>query len=156
MRTNNLLFGLIGLLMVGIIGVGAMALRANPGAVSRIGNNMAASVQEAASSVTGVSDAATAAAPGTSEPRSSAGASAASGSYTMTQVAAHADASSCWTTIGGGVYDLTSWVNQHPGGRAAILSLCGKDGTSAFEAQHGGQARPEEELASLKIGALAQ
>ncbi|MDB5264846.1 MAG: conserved rane protein of unknown function [Parcubacteria group bacterium] len=75
--------------------------------------------------------------------------------YTSVQVAAHADASSCWTTIGGKVYDLTLWVKQHPGGSRAILSLCGHDGTAAFEREHGGQARPEQELASFFIGNLS-
>lgn len=76
--------------------------------------------------------------------------------YTLAQVAEHKDASSCWTTINDGVYDLTSWINQHPGGPEAILSICGIDGSSAFNAQHGGQRRPEQELASFKIGTLAQ
>ncbi len=75
--------------------------------------------------------------------------------YTAAQVAAHASAQSCWTSINGNVYDLTSWINQHPGGSEAILSLCGTDGTKAFMQQHGGQGRPEQELATFKIGALA-
>jgi cytochrome b involved in lipid metabolism len=74
----------------------------------------------------------------------------------MADVQKHADGNSCWTAIGGNVYDLTAWINQHPGGADAILSLCGVDGTQAFNAQHGGQARPEQELATLKIGALIQ
>lgn len=74
--------------------------------------------------------------------------------YTMTEVAAHASAESCWTAIEGNVYDLTSWISKHPGGKSAILRLCGKDGTDAFNAEHGGDARPERELASFKIGAL--
>ncbi len=73
-------------------------------------------------------------------------------SYTLAQVATHSNASSCWTIVGANVYDLTTWINQHPGGRDAILSLCGKDGTAAFMAQHGGQTRPENELNSLQIG----
>jgi cytochrome b involved in lipid metabolism len=77
-------------------------------------------------------------------------------SYTLAQVSAHKDATSCWTAINGGVYDVTSWIDQHPGGREAILSICGKDGTSAFTNQHGGQARPAAELASFKIGVLAK
>jgi cytochrome b involved in lipid metabolism len=77
-----------------------------------------------------------------------------SSTYTLADVAKHNGVSSCWTTINGGVYDVTSWINQHPGGRDAILSLCGKDGSSAFINQHGGQARPEAELASFKIGTL--
>ncbi len=75
-------------------------------------------------------------------------------SYSMADVATHKDGTSCWTTINGGVYDVTSWINQHPGGPGAILSLCGKDGSSAFTDQHGGQMQPEQELASFKIGVL--
>ena len=78
------------------------------------------------------------------------------GSYTMAQVATHNSATSCWTTINGNVYDVTTWINQHPGGKQAILSLCGVDGTAAFNGQHGGQSRPESELAAFKIGTLAQ
>ncbi len=81
---------------------------------------------------------------------------AATGSYTLAQVAAHTDAKSCWTTINGGVYDVTPWISQHPGGAAAILSLCGKDGSAAFTDQHSGQARPASELAGFKIGTLSK
>ncbi len=76
--------------------------------------------------------------------------------YTRDQIAQHADASNCWTFVNGGVYDLTPWVSRHPGGEEAILSLCGKDGSSAFNDQHGGDRRPESVLASYKIGTLAQ
>ncbi len=77
-------------------------------------------------------------------------------SYTLAQVAAHADAVSCWTTIGGSVYDLTQWISQHPGGAQAILKLCGSDGTSAFQNQHGGAQRQADTLATFKIGTLVQ
>ena len=60
----------------------------------------------------------------------------------------------CWAVIRDGVYDLTSYINRHPGGPQAILSLCGKDGTTAFEGQHGADAGPERELQKLKIGTL--
>ncbi len=75
-------------------------------------------------------------------------------SYSMADVATHKDGTSCWTVINGGVYDVTSWINQHPGGPDAILSLCGKDGSSTFTNQHEGQMRPEQELAGFKIGVL--
>jgi cytochrome b involved in lipid metabolism len=75
---------------------------------------------------------------------------------TMQEVVAHATATSCYTTIGGSVYDLTPFIAQHPGGSSAILSLCGIDGAAAFSVQHGGQGNPATELASLKIGTLAQ
>lgn len=77
-------------------------------------------------------------------------------SYTLAQVQAHNSQASCYTTINGSVYDVTTWISRHPGGARAILSLCGKDGSSAFNDQHGGQRRPESELAGFKIGVLAK
>ncbi len=77
-----------------------------------------------------------------------------SGSYSMADVATHSTAQSCWTAIRGQAYDLTAWINKHPGGASAILSLCGKDGTVAFTNQHGGQPRPEQELIGFEIGVL--
>jgi cytochrome b involved in lipid metabolism len=70
----------------------------------------------------------------------------------MTDVAKHNSASSCWTVVNGSVYDVTSWINRHPGGAGAILSMCGTDASNAFDDQHGGQRRPEQELASFFIG----
>ncbi len=77
-------------------------------------------------------------------------------SYTLAQVSTHNNGSDCWTAINGGVYNVTSWVDNHPGGRQAILSLCGHDGSMAFNGQHGGQARPASELATFRIGKLAK
>ena len=76
-------------------------------------------------------------------------------SYTLAQVALHANATSCWSAVNGGVYDLTAWIGQHPGGKQAILSICGKDGSAAFNDQHSGQRRPANELASFKIATLS-
>lgn len=75
-------------------------------------------------------------------------------SYLMIEVASHNSVASCWTTINGGVYDLTAWIDRHPGGKEAILGLCGKDGSAAFDGQHGGQKRPAKELAGFQIGSL--
>lgn len=76
------------------------------------------------------------------------------GLYTMTQVAAANTETTCWTVIDGTVYDLTKWINKHPGGQENIVSICGIDGTQAFNSQHAGQGRPERILATYKIGAL--
>ncbi len=75
-------------------------------------------------------------------------------SYTLAQISTHKDATSCWSTINGGVYDLTTWIGGHPGGVQAILSICGKDGSAAFNGQHGGQKMQENKLATFKIGVL--
>lgn len=75
--------------------------------------------------------------------------------YTMAQVATHNSATSCWSAINGKVYDLTNWINQHPGGPDHILSICGKDGSSAFNAQHGNDSRPQQILQTFYIGDLS-
>jgi cytochrome b involved in lipid metabolism len=74
--------------------------------------------------------------------------------YTMAQVRANNTARSCWSAIDGFVYDLTRWINSHPGGSGAILFLCGKDGTNAFKAQHENQSRPAIRLDGYKLGPL--
>jgi cytochrome b involved in lipid metabolism len=76
--------------------------------------------------------------------------------YTLAEIAAHNDSKSCWATINGGVYDLTSWISQHPGGAARILSLCGKDGSQAFNTQHSNTPQAQAMLATFRIGDLAQ
>lgn len=77
-------------------------------------------------------------------------------SFTSAEVATHNSRTSCYTSIRGNVYDVTSWIGEHPGGAQAILGLCGKDGTSTFEGKHGGQRRPENELAGFQIGVLVK
>ncbi len=74
--------------------------------------------------------------------------------YTMDEVQAANTQDKCWTAVIGKVYDLTNFINKHPGGSKAVLGLCGKDGTSAFTKKHGGQPKPEQELAGLQIGVL--
>ncbi len=74
--------------------------------------------------------------------------------YTMTEVQKANNANNCWSVISGKVYDLTSFTPGHPGGEPAILSLCGKDGTAGFMAQHGGQRKPESVLAKFYLGVL--
>jgi cytochrome b involved in lipid metabolism len=61
----------------------------------------------------------------------------------------------CWSAINGSVYNLTSFVGNHPGGQA-ILKICGKDGSAIFNAQHGGGAKQQQILANLKVGVLAK
>ena len=75
-------------------------------------------------------------------------------SYTLADITTHASATSCWSAVDGKVYDLTPWISKHPGGSRAILSMCGKDASSAYNNQHGTQKRPANELAGFDIGIL--
>lgn len=74
--------------------------------------------------------------------------------YSLLEVSLHKNEQNCWTTINGNVYDLTSWIEKHPGGAKAILSLCGIDGTQKFLEMHGGQVKPEAVLGNFVIGKL--
>lgn len=75
-------------------------------------------------------------------------------SFTMAEVAQNNSAAKCWIVVNRNVYDVTNFINKHPGGPEKVLRLCGTDGTSAFTQKHGGQEKPEATLASLKIGVL--
>ena len=81
---------------------------------------------------------------------------AATSGYTMAQVAANNSAKSCWAVIEGSVYNLTNWINSHPGGTGAIISLCGTEATSSFNAQHANQSRPSSRLSGYLLGPLAK
>ena len=74
--------------------------------------------------------------------------------YTMEEISKHNSKESCWTVIRGEVYDLTNWIDKHPGGADKILKICGKDGTDLFVKQHGGKEKPEKILESFEIGVL--
>lgn len=75
---------------------------------------------------------------------------------TAAMVSQHNSRSSCWSSINGSVYDLTSWIPNHPGGEQRILNICGIDGSAMFNAQHGRSNKVATVLAGFKIGALAQ
>ena len=72
--------------------------------------------------------------------------------FTAAQVAQNSDATSCWASVDGSVYDLTEWISEHPGGSREIEALCGTDATTAFQRQHGSNAEAQRELAGFKIG----
>jgi len=75
--------------------------------------------------------------------------------YTMAQVRTNNSATSCWAVINGSVYNLTTWINSHPGGSGAIISLCGTDATSAFTSKHGSKSGPNSQLAGFRLGPLS-
>jgi cytochrome b involved in lipid metabolism len=74
--------------------------------------------------------------------------------YIMEEVAKHNSKESCWTVIRGEVYDLTNWIDKHPGGADKILKICGKDGTDLFIKQHGGKEKPKKILSQFEIGEI--
>jgi len=76
--------------------------------------------------------------------------------YTMAKVKENNSAASCWSVISGNVYNLTQWINSHPGGPSAIRGLCGVDGSSSLNGKHGRQSNPNETLAGYLLGPLVK
>jgi cytochrome b involved in lipid metabolism len=70
------------------------------------------------------------------------------------EVAKHSSASDCWSVVNGNVYNLTSYIQSHPGGQSVIKNICGKDGSAAFTNQHSNQGKPNNVLQGFLIGAL--
>eukprot|EP00250_Pteridium_aquilinum_P034909 c8301_g1_i1 orf=348-746(-) len=48
-------------------------------------------------------------------------------------LAEHSTCEDCWLLIGGKVYDVTKFLEEHPGGDDVLLSATGKDATDDFE-----------------------
>eukprot|EP00873_Tetraselmis_striata_P007051 jgi/Tetstr1/427315/TSEL_017484.t1 len=59
----------------------------------------------------------------------------------LAQLAAHKNVSSLWLLVDGQVYDCTSLVSYHPGGKATLLGEAGKDASEAFHAVHSGPSK---------------
>ncbi|CAK0880617.1 unnamed protein product, partial [Prorocentrum cordatum] len=63
----------------------------------------------------------------------------------------HARADDAWLVIGGEVFDVTPWLEDHPGGRMLLLSFAGRDATDAFESV-GHSALARREMRRLRVG----
>ncbi|KAL8253198.1 hypothetical protein R6Q59_036891 [Mikania micrantha] len=53
--------------------------------------------------------------------------------FEFNEVKIHDTIGDCWVIIHGKVYDVTPFMDEHPGGAEVLLSSTGKDGTADFE-----------------------
>lgn len=53
--------------------------------------------------------------------------------FSLADVAEHNTPKDCWLVIGGKVYDVTKFLDDHPGGDEVLLQATGKDATDDFE-----------------------
>ncbi|KAK4260984.1 hypothetical protein QN277_004040 [Acacia crassicarpa] len=73
--------------------------------------------------------------------------------YTMQEASQHNTKNDCWVVIDGKVYDVSLYLDDHPGGDEVVLVATGKDATDEFEdAGHSKDAR--ELMEKFCIGEL--
>ncbi|KAK3158602.1 hypothetical protein QOZ80_2AG0139250 [Eleusine coracana subsp. coracana] len=53
--------------------------------------------------------------------------------YTFEEVRKHNELNDCWLIISGKVYDVTPFMEEHPGGDDVLLASTGKDATTDYE-----------------------
>ncbi|KAF8435122.1 FMN-dependent dehydrogenase-domain-containing protein [Boletus edulis BED1] len=75
------------------------------------------------------------------------------------EVALHNSRESCWIIVHGNVYDVTDFLDEHPGGSKIILKYAGKDATKEYEPIHPPDAittnlKPEKHLGPVDPGTV--
>jgi len=75
--------------------------------------------------------------------------------YSYEEIKKHNDNHSTWIVIHNDVYDVTKFLNEHPGGEEVLLEQAGKDASDAFEdVGHSTDAR--ELMAKYKVGEVIE
>ena len=55
---------------------------------------------------------------------------------TMADVRTHRTKEDCWIVISGNIYDVTEFLQKHPGGSGMLMGVAGEDATDYFYALH--------------------
>lgn len=74
--------------------------------------------------------------------------------YTYEDLQAHRSSSSCWVVLYGQVYDVTSFLPDHPGGSNIILQLAGTDATEEYDPVHPPGTLEENLPPEAKLGPI--
>ncbi|KXJ12793.1 cytochrome b5 [Exaiptasia diaphana] len=75
--------------------------------------------------------------------------------YTLEEVSDHCHPDSCWIVYVDKVYDITKFIDEHPGGFEILLEHAGTDATSVFKGT--GHTKEARDMLSLYfIGNLVE
>lgn len=74
--------------------------------------------------------------------------------FTFEEVQQHKSKDSCWVILYGNVYDVTSFLPEHPGGSKIILQLAGSDATEEYDPIHPPGTLEESLPESAKLGTI--
>lgn len=75
--------------------------------------------------------------------------------YTLDEISEHNNKNSVWILIHGSVYDVTNFLEEHPGGEEVLIEQGGKNATESFEdIGHSTDAR--DLMKQYKIGELCK
>ncbi|KAI1084691.1 FMN-dependent dehydrogenase-domain-containing protein [Whalleya microplaca] len=80
------------------------------------------------------------------------------GKWGLAEVRKHTSQDSCWMVLHGKVYDVTSFLLRHPGGKNILLKNSGRDASAAFDSVHpieikilGEYLAPEQVLGEIDL-----
>ncbi|CZT23888.1 probable glycolate oxidase [Ramularia collo-cygni] len=74
--------------------------------------------------------------------------------FTYQQIQEHRSKESCWVALYGNVYDVTSFLSEHPGGSKIILQLAGTDATEEYDPIHPPGTLETSLPESAKLGSI--
>ncbi|XP_030382727.1 cytochrome b5 [Scaptodrosophila lebanonensis] len=75
--------------------------------------------------------------------------------FTRAEVAKHNTNKDTWLLIHNSIYDVTAFLNEHPGGEEVLIEQAGKDATENFEdVGHSNDAR--DMMKKYKVGELVE
>ena len=74
---------------------------------------------------------------------------------TWEELSQHCTAKSAWIAVHGKVYDVTEFLEHHPGGHDMLLLACGRESTAAFISYHPFTTKPNSLRHKYEIGNLS-
>ncbi|PRP89639.1 hypothetical protein PROFUN_00903 [Planoprotostelium fungivorum] len=63
--------------------------------------------------------------------------------FSLQEISSHNTEKDCWVVVDGNIYDVTSFLPEHPGGKKVVIAQSGKDASEKFHSLHGPEVLKE-------------